>query len=434
MATGDSSTAGENGNGSIKPGYHPIPYPFTGLTNGVPLLDTPALATPLVNTLVHLSQNTQPAPRDVPHVLNAYSAGTPSRIEKGVWAYFYPAVMGLPTEQEVLSERAKTSSEEEIVGNRKKGRKSRVPDWEPDELVFPAAIARDLQLGWAPLAAHPDRGADGGHARYRLLVFVHRHRAGVLRRGQQPDAETVYTMSAWDREVGELTHYDFRTEGRGARLAAARLWWSKVGTRFEEEEEGEEEYGETQSSSSSGRPRNRGPAAAIPNWMDMFVREPPVFSALDALQTHSARPIDPPTTLYGVLGGCLALVNAIDGAPGARLRIADDADTATGLGAALLPALYERVFLLLRAQERVTLRGHVAGAAHLGNQYGGKMFHSVQWLNQHLAVARRGSLFRERLRDRLMEHVPLTLDRGTVLILTRRKLAGLAEADGNGRL
>ncbi|KAI1083073.1 hypothetical protein F5B20DRAFT_596282 [Whalleya microplaca] len=249
-------------------------------------------------------------------------------------------------------------------------------DQRPDRPVLPASIAHDVQLGW------------GGRARYRLLAFVHRHRPRFQTRGS--DAEIVYSLSVWDRAQRERTHYDFRAAGGEERSAAVRAWWGRVGTVVED-----------------------GSATA----------PQPQFTALANMERSSPVRFDARTTVYAVLAAGVELMNNIDSV--GRLTVTDDEDTATGLGIELLPKLYEHLFLMLRAQPSVQL-GRMARNAHRGEQYNGQMFHHPQWLNEHLAVIRIGSLFRQRLRDRLLARVPLTLGLGTVDLLTRRDLSEYA--------
>ncbi|KAI1639902.1 hypothetical protein F4809DRAFT_655045 [Biscogniauxia mediterranea] len=453
MATTGSNVAGENsnghtGNGNDSSGYHPLPYPYTALTKtGVPLLDTQELATPLANTLLNISQNTKPAVEDALHAMNAYNASTASRIERGVWAYFHPAVTELPTEDQVskasgvpLSLLAllalgeddndneagpSTVANRPTVGREGRGRpwfrRALIPDWTPEELVFPAAIAQDLARDWGqwlPLDTHPDR-VGGAHARYRVLVFVHRSRPDVIPESSRPaDAETVYTMTAWDREAGTLTHYDFRSdEGWGARLAAARLFWLRARARFDH-------WGPRQ-----GDLPIPNLAMAGPDWGSLFVANPPVFGVLANLLRYSPRLFPPSTTLYAVLGGCIVLANSCASAQ-RPLSIPDDFNTATGLGPELLPALYERLFLLLRAQDRVSL-GPPSRVVGTAGDYDGddNMFHSMHWLNKHLAITRPASLFRQRIYDRLAAHVPYEIDHATVLLF-QKELVSLAMVSG----
>ncbi|KAI5921724.1 hypothetical protein F4810DRAFT_722077 [Camillea tinctor] len=384
--------------------YHPIPYPYTKLSDsGVPLIDTPNLTLPLVNTLLHLSQDTAIAPKNVPHVLNAYNASTASRVENGVWAYFHPVITELPTKGQIIG----TVGASLPLSSDTDSDSDSSDDSEPGGLILPSAIARDLSQDggrWVPLSQSPGRRT-GPHARYRFLVFLHRSLPDTLRGHETRDAVAVYTMTIWDREAGALTHHDFSPRGVSTRFAAAQLFWSSMAPWFE----------------------LPSPSPRLPT---LAAQRPP-YTTLSALQARLDRPLAPPTSLYAVLGASLHLVNTVcSPAPPA---IPDDADTATALGPTLLPALYERVFLLLRAQPRVDLgtspRG-VVGAANKGSQYEGRMFHATAWLNKHLAVARRGSVFREGLRDRLMAHVPVDIDLGTVLLLTRRELKGLAAVSG----
>ncbi|KAI0012167.1 hypothetical protein F4779DRAFT_634715 [Xylariaceae sp. FL0662B] len=348
----------------------PFPYPFTGLTNqGFPSL-TSQQATRLANTLVHLSHNTLPSPRDLPDVLNAYSAREPSCANRGPWAYFH-GITDIPT----------------IPEQQRQGQGG----GPVERVVLPAAVAQNLQQPFSGV-----HSTDGG--RYRLLVFVHRHRP--MFKTRTADAETAYSMTVWDCAQGELMHHDFRATGREELADAVRVWWGAVRLVIEGSD--------------------HGSVAAVPrNWV-----ETPAYTALSTLEAGlSPGRLDARTTLYAVLGGAVELLNKIDAA--GPLRVTDDADTATGLGIELLPKLYEHLFLMLRAQPRVELRA-MAGKAHQGNQYNGRMFHHLHWLNAHLAVVRKGSLFRQRLRDRLMTRVPLTLTLGTVQVLTRRDLSEYA--------
>ncbi|KAH9903518.1 hypothetical protein F4778DRAFT_734472 [Xylariomycetidae sp. FL2044] len=67
-------------------------------------------------------------------------------------------------------------------------------------LVLPADVLTDMSTPWTPIAAGPDRTV-GNLPRYRMALFIHRHRFGT-------DARDVFSMSTWDRESNTITWVD----------------------------------------------------------------------------------------------------------------------------------------------------------------------------------------------------------------------------------
>ncbi|XXG97273.1 Vacuolar protein-sorting-associated protein 60 [Hypoxylon texense] len=104
-------------------------------------------------------------------------------------------------------------------------------DWEADSRINTYArtgLLNDLNRVWSPVGEGLPREANS--ARYRWIIFMHRHNAPD--RSYRLSPQTIYSCTVWDRETETATWYDCWPYGSEARSRDIRTYWQYIPNRW----------------------------------------------------------------------------------------------------------------------------------------------------------------------------------------------------------